>query len=479
MRAAQLNIDVANCYLIVVYLIIFCQSWFEYETLSAVARLDLTNWTYYYFFASSAFALVVGIFIDKVGRKSGLLVILTTMLVVCLLLAFIPETTGRLSMTLRILLSIESGLLVISRVLVTELSPPNNRSWAVSVFFFVRNFAFVTKREFSSMAWDLGTSSTSFIFFMLSGLLIIMIWGFLPETLSFGREGVRIRANRQRGEGGNTHSYQPAEVSEAVGDQIVEEERNNDIEELMGNEVIDVENPENIDSDDELTVPRLLDVCKIGTWKRFWKSKNIRRVIVIEFFMVMIMERLVASEISAGTFGSLGEYSFRDLFQDSWFIEVQFDLIILFGYPFLEKRIGDLLILKISCHLIWICLLLFSFTILIDEPNFLRIWVGVIWLLTDCSVYCINCVLLKYTNDLVICSRRGRLNSIGIVLENIVRTLNMVAFIEWEEEHLRLSFEILLLVFGVAWVFLLILGVVNRLEFRDAQKTKIKGEIYP
>lgn len=86
-------------------------------------------------------AFMWGIFIDKYGRKTGLLISLSA--VIFLTVLFGLSTTYKTAIVIQFITGIFSGVLVIGRTLSTEICSDNMKSWSIPLFTFFWEFGIV------------------------------------------------------------------------------------------------------------------------------------------------------------------------------------------------------------------------------------------------------------------------------------------------------------------------------------------------
>lgn len=84
-----------------------------------------------FFFGRFISASIWGIFIDKYGRKTGLLTILGSVSFLTLLFGF--STNFTMALTIRTVTGLFNGLSIVGKTLSTEICPPDLKPWSISV----------------------------------------------------------------------------------------------------------------------------------------------------------------------------------------------------------------------------------------------------------------------------------------------------------------------------------------------------------
>ena len=427
-----------------------------------------------FFLGRFASATFWGIFIDKYGRKTGLLLVLTSVSLLTILFGF--STGFWMALIIRIVTGMADGLSIIGKTLSTEICPDDMKAWSISI---------------TNTIWALGMTIGPFIgsFFYR----LIEGWPYLASALAVASLGTILSL---------LSMYY---FEETLKPKVEKTETGEESE-----KVIDISKPDialKIQNKEDSTINRKIEINidegldnSIDTFKRkanfdsMTKSQQIRYMLrvpniikLISIFGINTLYAAVVGELipfwvaAKYVDGGLG-FNYGDISQIYLYLTGPQLILQIFLYPILQKGRGDFWLLVVG-HLAHIPMfVLLPYGHLFGEGSFLaqKFWI-VFWLfIRNIASFMNFSALQRFTNDTIAADKRGKINGFQVTFSSFLQTTGPIlggVLLAWSMSN-GLSYP-----FNYHFVFLLMvlltigtLVIVNKLEFFDSQKTKIKGE---
>jgi len=409
-----------------------------------------------FFFGRFASATFWGVFIDKHGRKTGLLIVLGTVSVLTLVFGFV--TNFWMALFIRFITGVANGLSIVGKTLSTEICPDDMKPWSISV---------------TNTIWALGMTVGPFIgsffyntipgFPYLASALAVTILGIILMALS------------------SHYFVETLDLSKVQGSKDKELKSTKNA----------FEEEKSIDEEDasQLEKKRLVNdfnhLSKSEQIKYIFRVPNITKLILIfgiNTFYAAVIGELIPFWVAANyDDGGLG-FQYKDISHIYLYLTGPQLVLQIFLYPLLQKGRGDFWLLTTG-HLAHIPMfLLLPYAHWFGNKEFLeqKTWI-IFWLFVRNVASFMNfSSLQRFTNDAIAADKRGKINGFQVTFSSLLQTAGPILggwVLAWSMSN-DMPYP-----FNYHFVFLLMVGitiftltVVYKLEFFDKNKTKLKGE---
>lgn len=409
-----------------------------------------------FFFGRFVSATFWGIFIDKYGRKTGLLVILGSVSFLTLLFGF--STNYPIALGIRIVTGFMNGLSIVGKTLSTEICPDDMKAWSISI---------------TNTIWALGMTIGPFIgsqFFRL-----IENWPYLASAIAVTALGLILLVL-------SWYYMEETLVAKKPSPKEVESKKNKEDEAL--DQSIDENAPRDLERR-RITGEDFASLSKSDQIKYIFKQHNIPKLIFIfsinTFYAAVIGELIpfwVAAKYSDGGL----DFDYHDISHIYLYLTGPQLVLQIFLYPYLQKGKGDFWLLTVG-HLTHIPMFFllpygnwFGYHAYFAEKSWIIFWLFV----RNVASFMNFSALQRFTNDCIAADKRGKINGFQITFSSLLQTLGPVLggyILSWSMSN-GLPYP-----FNYHFVFLLmvlvtigVLSIIYKLEFIDRNRTKLKGE---
>jgi MFS family permease len=407
-----------------------------------------------FFFGRFLSASVWGAYIDKHGRKKGLLLVLA-LLIMCTLL-FGLSVNFYYALVIKFITGLSNGLSILGKTLSTEICPDDMKPWSISV---------------TNTIWSLGMT--------LGPLIGASVYNIVPQfPILISSLNVCII--------GTILFFLSMKYFEETLDQTKITSTHAP--------VILQDNEDNSQDDDELK--QADDSANIGVGKSYPESKkvlgseilaipNVAKIITIfsanTFYAAVLMSLIpfwIASKYEDGGL----DFKYHDISDIFLYLMLPQIILQIFLYPAIQKKRGDFWLLTRGhfAHLPLFFMLPYAHSFGRGALLPQKVWIT-FWLFTRNLASFMNfAVLQRYGNEVISSQNRGKMNGIQITFSSAFQICGTFLggwLLTWSETN-TLSYP-----FNYHFVFiimtLLTLGVIKvvySLKFSDSQKAKIVGE---
>jgi MFS family permease len=404
-----------------------------------------------FFFGRFISASLWGVFIDRHGRKKGLLVALG-LLTACTFL-FGLSSNFYYALVIRFITGLANGLSIIGKTLSTEICPDELKPWSISVTNTVWSLGMTIGPIIGSSVYNIFPAYPMFVssiaVCLIGIILIVLSMIYMEETL-----GKSTKQEIKHTELKNVDdTFEEIEVSSATSKSPDTDHMNKEPSRSFGLDV--------------LSLPNVFKIICIFSANTFYAS-----------VLVALIPFWIASKYEDGGL----DFQYHDI--SDIFVYLMFPQIILqlFLYPLIQKRRGDFWLITRGhyAHLPLFFLLPFAHSF--GKGSFIhqKMWITFWLFVRNLASFMNFAVLQRYGNEVISPLKRGKLNGIQITFSSffqIIGTFFGGWILTWSETN-KLPYP-----FNYHFVFLLMCGVtllvitlIYRLKFTDKQRTMIIGE---
>jgi len=411
-----------------------------------------------FFFGRFASASLWGIFIDKYGRKTGLLLVLSSVSVLTILFGL--SSNYYFALFVRIITGFCNGLSIIGKTLSTEICPDDLKSWSISVTNtiwalgmtigpFIGSHFYMKIEAFPYLASALAVASLGAILFVLS-------YKYFDETLPNPSQ-IAVPA--------------PIALPDKGFQKLDESEDRADSEDVT------VEVPTRAKAFSEMTKKEQLNYIL--------NIPNISKLIFIfgiNTFYAAVIGELIPFWVAAKYEDGGLDFNYKDISHIYLYLTVPQLVLQVFLYPVIQKGRGDFWLLSVG-HLAHIPMFFFIpyahwFGEAAITPQ--KVWI-IFWLFIRNMASFMNfSSLQRFTNDAISGDKRGKLNGFQVTFSSCLQVAGPILG-GW---LLSMSMEKnYIYPFNYHFVFLLmvavtigVISVIYKLKFIDNEKKKLMGE---
>jgi len=384
-----------------------------------------------------------GMFIDKYGRKSGLLIILFALTLCTLAFGFC--TSYWAAIVIRFITGFFNGLSIVAKTISMEVCTDDLKSWSISVTNSIWSLGTITGPIFGSLLYKSIDSfpilGSAIAVGLVGALLLPLCYYYIDETLP-------AKAPQHT----NQHQRLPND------DKDIEMHSRDDSSELLNHP------PK---SDSVLAVPNVAKLITVFSFSTFFAT---------------VFGGLIIFWVSAKYEDGGLDFEYKQISHIFMYFTAPQILMQILGYPLIQKKVGDYAMLNWG-HLVQIpVFLLIPFAHAFGKGAFTeqKIYI-VFWLFIRNMASFMNfSALQRFTNDVVSADKRGRMNGIQVTCSSGLQILGPFLgkwLLSWSMTN-GMGYP-----FDYHFVFLLmciitmgILSVIYSLKFTDESKKKLIGE---
>lgn len=440
-----------------------------------------------YFFGRFIASPAWGAFIDKSGRKSGLIIVLA--LISTLTLLFGLSQNFWWAFAIRIGTGFINGLSIIGKVMTTEVCPDDMKAWSISIISTLWSLGMTLGPFLGSFfyGWIGGWPYlASAIFISMFGYtLMILTWIYIEETLDSSKSSKPSLSTSPKKEVAlkDQKDYVQIEADESLADEREED--------YIADKKLSISTTVSRSAPDSIKTPMTDFQKEFGSMNRFQQFKyllNIPNVLKLVFifgintFYAAVYGEMIpfwaAARYQDGGLGFKPE-QISDLFV---YLTGPQLLIQIFLYPVLQKKKGDFWLLTAG-HWVHIPLFfLIPFAHLFPEGSMGQIMIYLIfWMFVrNLGSFMNFSALQRYTNDTISAEKRGQINGFQIAFSSLLQTLGPIIggfVLSWSMTNempypFNYHFTFLIMV-AITFVTLY---VIYSLDFADKEKKKLIGE---
>jgi MFS family permease len=402
-----------------------------------------------------------GTFIDKHGRKTGVIIALVS-LTICTFL-FGLSSNLYYALFIRFITGLCNGLSIIGKTLSTEICPDDMKPWSISVTNTIWSLGMTIGPIIGASTYNriptFPILSSSLAVCLMGCLLLVLSIVYFEETLhTTQHETKEIQtynkvANRQEDEIKETTSN--LELSK-IGDD--EDDNNN----------TPIPKPKATPSAMEiLSVPNVPRIIAIFSTNTFYTS-----------VLVGLIPFWVASRYEDGGL----DFQYRDIADVFVYLTLPQLILQTLLYPMIQKRRGDFWLITRGhyAYLPLFFFLPFAHTFGKNAFTIQKIWITFWLFIRNLASFMNFAVLQRYGNDIISPQKRGRMNGIQITFSSLFQILGTFLggwLLSWSEtNNLPYPFNYHLVFLLMCLVTVVIIVVVSGLKFTDKLKTKLIGE---
>ena len=457
----------------------------ENETLSGKYAAWMASGYFFARFLSSPFW---GKFIDKSGRKRGLIMVLGAISTLTLLFGFAQNFWWALS--IRLITGFINGLSIIGKVLTTEVCPDDMKAVSISIISTLWSLGMTVGPFFGSFfyewipGWPYLASAIAVSLFGFT--LMILSWIYLEETLD-EKKTVAPKDPKAPVPLQDKGNFKYATLKE---DEEEEKEADSlDKSEHTVDKTLEIESE---GSTKDTTIVEVQteqkDFASMNRIEQFFYLLKIPNVIPLIFiFSINTFYAAVYGELipfwAAARYEDGGlAFSVKDISQIFVWLTAPQLLIQIFLYPFLQKRKGDFWVLSVGHFMHIILFLCIPYAHWFPKENmgsikaYLVFWMFV----RNLGSFMNFSALQRYTNDSITPQRRGQINGFQIACSSLFQTTGPIlgAFVlSWSMQVVRpypFNYHFVFLV--MVLITLITLYVIYKLDFVDKERKKLRGE---
>jgi len=409
-----------------------------------------------FFFGRFASATFWGIFIDKYGRKTGLLLILGS--VSFLTILFGLSTNFWMALIIRFITGIVNGLSIVGKTLSTEVCPDDMKAWSISV---------------TNTIWALGMTVGpfigSFFFRWIEG------WPYLASAIAVALLGTILAILS------NIYFVETLDLSK----NKVPKEKELKSKKDSFEEEKSIDEESNIHIEKRRLIKDFNSLSRSEQIKYMFKVPNITKLILIfginTFYAAVIGELIPFWVAARYEDGGLG-FNYKDISHVYLYLTGPQLVLQIFLYPLLQKGRGDFWLLTMGhlAHIPMFLLLPYGHWFPYDARLTQKTWI-IFWLFVRNVASFMNfAALQRFTNDAIAADKRGKINGFQVTFSSLLQTTGPIlggAVLSWSMSN-GLTYP-----FNYHFVFILMvlitvgtLSVIYKLEFFDKNRTKLKGE---
>jgi MFS family permease len=404
-----------------------------------------------FFFGRFLSAGAWGVFIDKYGRKRGLILVLG-LLVVCTFL-FGLSVNFYYALAIRFITGVVNGLSIIGKTLSTEICPSDMKPWSISV---------------TNTIWSLGMTVGPIIgscvynvipeFPMLISSLNVCLIGILLMILSI----IYFEETLNNDQGQVVKEHAPSAIPD-------NEDSNDDIE------------LQHVDATNNNTVPN--KAVFLGS--EILGLPNVAKIICIfatNTFYASVLVALIPFWIASKYEDGGLDFKYHDISDIFLYLMLPQIALQIFLYPLIQKRRGDFWLLTRGhfAHIPMFFLLPFAHSL--GKGAFLsqKVWITFWLFIRNLASFMNFAVLQRYGNEVISAQKRGKMNGIQITFSSACQiggTFLGGWLLTWSETNgLSYPFDYHFVFLMLCLVTLCVLKLIYSLKFSDPERTKILGE---
>ena len=452
-----------------------------------------------YFFGRFITSSQWGAYIDKHGRKKGLLWVLFAVATLTLVFGFCESYW--LALAVRIFAGFFNGLSIIGKVLTTECCPEDMKTWSISIISTIWSLGMTCGPFIGSFfyGWieDKPYLSSAIAVAIMGYILMILSYIYIDETLDYQKD----HASKKKEHLTVVKHYQLASTESKDGENSTEielesQKRSKNDSTIDTSDHITEEESETLSLRTKSPVKRhesLAIVNKItkavkDAWNKFQEIASIPNVVnLIIIFSVNTFYAAVIGEMvpfwAAAKYKDGGlSFDESDIAQIFIYLSVPQLAIQTFLYPYLQKKFGDYRLLCFGhwAHIPFFLILPYGHWFPEGSYFLMKVWI-VFWLFIRNLASFINfSSLQRYTNDTVTGNKRGTLNGIQVTFSSMLQSLGPFIggwVLSWSMENgfdypLNYHFTFLLMVLVTFYP----LYCIYNLIFWDPEKRRLRGE---
>lgn len=466
----------------------------ENETLSGKYAAWMASGYFFARFLSSPFW---GKFIDRSGRKRGLIMILGAISTLTLLFGFAQNFWWALS--IRLITGFINGLSIIGKVLTTEVCPDDMKAVSISIISTLWSLGMTVGPFFGSFFYewipDWPYLASAIAVSLLGYTLMFLSWIYLEETLDENKSKTKDSkpaiALQEKG------NFKYATLKEDEEEQEEEEKSSETLDQSESTQTPDktleaeTEDSKDVKKDSTVVIIQTdqQEFASMNRVQQFFYLLKIPNVIPLIFiFSINTFYAAVYGELipfwAAARYEDGGlEFTVGDISQIFIYLTAPQLLIQIFLYPYLQKKKGDFWVLSVG-HIMHIVLFLcIPYAHWIPQNNIgsIKLYL-VFWMFVrNLGSFMNFSALQRYTNDSITPQRRGQINGFQIACSSLFQTTGPIlgAFVlSWSMEVQRpypFNYHFVFLV--MILITLITLYVIyRRLDFVDKERKKLRGE---
>lgn len=408
-----------------------------------------------FFFGRFLSANYWGILIDRHGRKKGLIVALS--LLVILTFLFGLSVNFYYALMIRFITGLANGLSIIGKTLSTEICPADLKPWSISVTNTIWSLGMTIGPLIGSCVYNMipqfpmlvSSLNVCVIGLLLIGLTIY----YFEETLNQGSDSQSNIVVALPNPSENEESLEEIELRELDSPSDTQEKQQ-----------------PNIFESNILKIPNVVRIISIFSVNTFYAS-----------VLVALIPFWVASKYEDGGL----DFKYHDI--SDIFIYLMFPQIMLqiFLYPLLQKSRGDFWLLTCG-HFAHIPLfLMLPFAHNFGKGYYLpqKVWITFWLFIRNLASFMNFAVLQRYGNEVITAQKRGKMNGIQITVSSafqIFGTFSGGWLLTWSEtNNFSYPFNHHFVFLLMCIITLIITKVIYGIKFSDAQRTIICSERNP
>jgi len=400
-----------------------------------------------------------GAFIDKHGRKTGVIAALASISFCTFLFGF--SNSYVVAFALRIITGLVNGLSIIGKTISTEICPDDFKAWSISV---------------TNTIWALGMTCGPFIgstfygaiegYPYLASSAVISLIGFLLTALAWYLFEETLPSKT-----GKTTAPSSSGSNSAPG---------------RGFQRLDESGTED-DSTIEITqrIKTFGEMNKAEQLKYILNVPNVSKLIFIfgiNTFYAAVIGELVPFWVAAQYKDGGLNFAYKQISAIYLYLTAPQLILQIFLYPTIQKKLGDFWLLSMG-HLIHIPMFfMLPYAHLFAEGSGFQqtAWI-VFWMFVrNMSSFMNFSALQRFTNDVISGDKRGRLNGFQVTFSSLLQISGPAlggALLSWSMGNgLPYPFNYHLVFLLMCVITVGVLAVIYRLVFVDDKRLKLKGE---
>lgn len=404
-----------------------------------------------FFFGRFLSAGAWGIFIDKHGRKKGLVLVLGLM-VICTFL-FGLSSNFYYALVIRFITGIFNGLSIIGKTLSTEICPYDMKPWSISV---------------TNTIWSLGMTIGPIIgscvynvfpdFPMLLSSLNVCIIGIILMVLSMIYFEETLNQDKEQTPSEHKPTALPSSEDSTDDIELQSLGQSNKAREykaqtFLGSEI--------------LAIPNVAKIIAIFSVNTFYAS-----------VLVALIPFWIASKYEDGGL----DFKYHDISDIFLYLMLPQIILQIFLYPIIQKRRGDFWLLTRGhlAHIPMFFLLPYCHLFGKKAMASQKIWITFWLFIRNLASFMNFAVLQRYGNEVISSQKRGKMNGIQITFSSAFQICGTFLggwLLTWSETNdLTYPFNYHFVFLVMCLVTLGALKAIYSLRFLDAEKKKIAGE---
>jgi len=403
-----------------------------------------------FFFGRFLSASAWGAYIDKYGRKRGLILVLI-LLIVCTF-CFGLSTNFYVALFIRFITGLVNGLSIIGKTLSTEICPHDMKPWSISVTNTIWSLGMTVGPIIGSCVYNVVPQFpmllSSVNVCVIGLILLILSIIYFEETLNLDKDA-------------NPNEHLPAAIpSHEISTDDIELQTQN------SPPVVVPKNPTFLGSE-ILALPNVAKVIAIFSVNTFYAS-----------VLVALIPFWIASKYEDGGL----DFKYHDISDIFLYLMLPQIVLQIFLYPLIQRRRGDFWLLTRGhlAHIPMFFLLPYAHTFGKGSFGSQKMWITFWLFIRNLASFMNFAVLQRYGNEVISSSKRGKMNGIQITCSSAFQICGTFLggwLLTWSETNgLPYPFDYHFVFIIMCFATALVLRLIYTLKFVDPQRVKICGE---